>query len=113
MKRKAFWPSEGIKRQIPGLVADRCMDAEVTDKGVKFFLRGSGQVRAFIKWEDIFATATIDSRKSNDSHIPPDERPCPMCGSQVKLCRERGGHAMDISSANYAGLRIVPAEEEQ
>jgi hypothetical protein len=59
MSRRAFWPKEGVRRQIPGLVQGEMLDAEITDNGVKFFKRGGQTCEFYSGWDEIFKTSNF------------------------------------------------------
>jgi hypothetical protein len=57
-RNKAFWPAEGVRRQVPNLVGGKLMDAEVTNMGIRFFTRNSHVMSHFVTWEQVFMAKT-------------------------------------------------------
>lgn len=57
MSRRAFWPKEGVRRQVPGTIDGEMWDAEVTEKEIRFFKRGSQICNYCIDWAVIFSNA--------------------------------------------------------
>lgn len=85
-RRKAFWGDSGATvRQVPGMIADRFLDAEVSGFGLRLTERVTAKQTRWIPWAELNRVA----------NCPPES-----CATVAPLPEKIG-----------RGIRIVEAEE--